>query len=149
MSAADLVATTVAQSGWQSVYSKPELTVVEISDGLQSGRTQFVEIAFTPGLITRYGAGTIPAMLQVRTRVMKRTGNHYDHDEADSLNCMAILSNDFQPFGIARIHPYYYVSCTTILDGLTPAVLMDLVLAAAAVGDQFELNLSAGGLDEF
>jgi len=149
VNAAQLVASTVTQAGWRCVHASPELTVVEITEGLQNSRTQFVEIAYIPRGVMHYGAGTLPALLQIRSRVFERSGAHYDHDSAEPLNTMAILSNDFQPFGIIRLHPHYFIACTTITDGLTPATLSDLILSAAAIGDQFERNLHGVDHDRF
>jgi len=149
MNAAQLVSSTVSQAGWRCVHASPELTVVEIEEGLPDGRSQFVEISYIPGGVAHYGAGTLPALLQIRSRVFERSGAHYDHDSAEPLNTMAILSNDFQPFGIIRLHPHYYIACTTIIDGLTPTTLSDLILSAGAIGDQFERNLHGVDHDRF
>lgn len=149
MRALSIIQELAESTQWPIAHQSPELTVFEIAEGLRDNRTQFVEFAYIAGDVYRYGAANLPEMLQLISRIYECSGDFYEESDCTALNTMQILSQDFRPFGIARAHPVYYVTCTLPLSNLSIEILREMALALAYVADTYEFNLHEDRRDQF
>ena len=149
MNVLPIVALLAEETGWEYTYQSVEKTVLEIRDGIMNSRSQFVEIDFVPGGVINYGAGYLPDMIHLLSRVHIQSGDYYEHESEEILNKMLLLTNDFGPFGVMRSHPYFYVTNCLLLSGLGAADLKEIILSLAYVADRIEFNLAETGADDF
>lgn len=149
MQALPVVQALAQATQWRIAHESPELTVLEVAEGLRDNRTQFVEFAYIPGGVATYGAASLPEMLQLMSRIYDCSGDFYEESDCSALNTMQILSQDFRPFGIARAHPVYYLTSTLPLQNLSVEILREMALALAYVADTYEFNLYEDRRDNF
>lgn len=144
-----IVSLLAEETGWVVTYQSVEKTVLEIRDGIIDSRSQFVEINFVPGGVINYGAGYLPDMIHLLSRIHMQSGDYYEHESEEILNKMLLLTNDFGPFGVIRSHPYFYVTNSLLLAGLEVGNLKEVMLSLAFVADRIEFNISETGADDF
>lgn len=151
----DQIATLECNTRWKCVHKDALLVVVEVSEGIRRGRSQFVEVQGLPAgvaTIAREEGATelvLPQMLQIRSRVAECSGDFYDPDPQELRRTIDVVLNDFQLFGSVRIHPFHYVTATIPSANVSDFDLETLVLTVAYIADKIELTLSRGESDQF